>query len=81
MKTAISLPDAVFRRAERTAKQLKVSRSELYRRALESFIAGVRDREVTASYDAAWSDSESPAEVRFRRRAARKALLDVEWTE
>ncbi len=81
MKTAISLPDELFREGERTAKRLKLSRSEMYRRALESFIASVRDREVTASYDEAFAGAESKAEVQFRRRAAREALREVEWKE
>ena len=81
VKTAISIPDRVFREAERAAKRLKVSRSELYRRALEAFTATLRDREVTASYDAAFADSESEAEARLRRTAARKVLRDVEWKE
>ena len=81
MKTAISIPDPIFRRAEQAARRLKVSRSELYRRALESFIAGLADAEVTRSYDAAFGEPESKREASFRRRASRKALLDVEWQE
>lgn len=38
MKTAISIPDNLFRAAERAAARLNVSRSELYRRALEGFL-------------------------------------------
>jgi metal-responsive CopG/Arc/MetJ family transcriptional regulator len=34
MKTAISIPDDVFAAAERLARRLKKSRSELYSRAL-----------------------------------------------
>ena len=81
MKTAISIPDRVFREAEQAAKRLKVSRSELYRRALEAFLAQQRDRNVTASYDAAFGAPEPEGERRFRRRATRKALLAVEWQE
>ncbi|PSB04112.1 hypothetical protein C7B76_32230 [filamentous cyanobacterium CCP2] len=38
MKTAISLPDAVFEQAEALAQQLGVSRSELYTKALQSYL-------------------------------------------
>ncbi len=38
MKTAISLPDDLFKRAEVAAADLHVSRSELYRRALQIFL-------------------------------------------
>ncbi|MEB3336096.1 MAG: ribbon-helix-helix domain-containing protein [Leptolyngbyaceae bacterium] len=38
MKTAISLPDSVFEQAEALAKQLGVSRSELYTKALQAYL-------------------------------------------
>lgn len=38
MKTAISLPDAVFEQAEALAQQLGVSRSELYTKALQAYL-------------------------------------------
>ena len=81
MKTAISIPDQTFKEAEKTAKRLKLSRSELYRRALEAFLRVQRDRGVTESYDEAFSSPESDAEKRFRRRAARDALSNIEWNE
>ena len=41
MKTAISIPDDVFRRAERLAKRRKVSRSQLYTVALVQLPLGL----------------------------------------
>jgi antitoxin MazE6 len=38
MKTAISLPDALFEEAERVAARLGLTRSELYARALTRFV-------------------------------------------
>lgn len=38
MKTAVSVPDDLFERAERVAARLKVSRSELYARALAAYL-------------------------------------------
>jgi metal-responsive CopG/Arc/MetJ family transcriptional regulator len=38
MKTAISLPDPVFKQAEALAQQLGLSRSELYTKALQSYL-------------------------------------------
>jgi metal-responsive CopG/Arc/MetJ family transcriptional regulator len=38
MKTAISLPDPVFEEAEALAKQLGLSRSELYTKALKAYL-------------------------------------------
>ena len=42
MKTAISIPDDVFVSADRLAKRLHMSRSELYTRAIQQYIAECR---------------------------------------
>ena len=84
MKVAISLPDAVFRRIERAAKKLGLSRSELLARAAVEYLDELRSREVTASYDEGFGPapedrSTGPAEDALQREAARRALLNVEW--
>jgi hypothetical protein len=83
MKTAISIPDDVFAQAERVAKRLGLSRSELFTKAVQAFLATRVEGNVTASYDAAFgdgSDTEINAqEESFRREASRRALLNVEW--
>jgi metal-responsive CopG/Arc/MetJ family transcriptional regulator len=38
VKTAVSLPDDLFRLAEATARRLRVSRSELYAKAIAEFL-------------------------------------------
>lgn len=38
MKTAISLPDSIFKEAESLTKKLGVSRSELYTKALKAYL-------------------------------------------
>jgi metal-responsive CopG/Arc/MetJ family transcriptional regulator len=48
MKTAISIPDRVFRSAEQLAARLGVSRSELYSKALISLIEKHRDDLITS---------------------------------
>ena len=48
MKTAISVPDAVFREGEQLAKKLGKSRSELYATALAAFLEAHRRDDVTA---------------------------------
>jgi predicted transcriptional regulator len=49
MKTAVSIPDAIFKEAERLAKQRGWSRSQLYANAVAEYVeaqrhAGVRER-------------------------------------
>ena len=47
MKVAISLPDPVFASAEKLARRLRVSRSQLYAQALEEYLAKRQDAHVT----------------------------------
>ena len=48
MKTAISIPDAVFKSGEQLASRLRVSRSELYAKALKAFLEEHRDDLITS---------------------------------
>ena len=48
MKTAISIPDSVFRSAEQLAHRLGVSRSELYSKAVAELVEKHRDDLVTS---------------------------------
>jgi metal-responsive CopG/Arc/MetJ family transcriptional regulator len=52
MKTAVSLPDALFESADALAQRLGISRSALYARALEAFLADQRKGAVTRRLDA-----------------------------
>lgn len=52
MKTAVSIPDDVFRDADETATRLGWSRSQLYTRAIRDFLEGQEDDPVTAALDA-----------------------------
>jgi metal-responsive CopG/Arc/MetJ family transcriptional regulator len=61
MKTAISLPDPVFRSAERLAARLGVSRSELYCRALKDLLARHDEAAVTAQLDVVYGDRAADA--------------------
>jgi predicted transcriptional regulator len=81
MKTAISIPDEVFKRAERIAEKLGVSRSELFTRAMQEYLGVQRDANVTASYDEAFADAGQDDLIDFRREAAKKSLLSVEWSD
>jgi len=54
MKTAISLPDPVFRSAEQLAARLGISRSELYCRAIRELLARHDDAAITQQLDAVY---------------------------
>jgi predicted transcriptional regulator len=46
MKVAISVPDDTFEAAERMARRLRMSRSQLYARAVEAYVGAQRGSEV-----------------------------------
>src|SRR4051794_23854947 len=46
MKTAISIPDEIFEEAERLAKHVKRSRSEVYSRALAEYVRARTGRRI-----------------------------------
>jgi len=59
MKTAISLPDPVFRSAEQLANRLGISRSELYCRALKDLLARHDQSAITEQLDAVYGVPEN----------------------
>jgi len=77
MKTAISIPDEVFAEAERLARRLKKSRSELYSHALREYVARHSPEYVTETLDRICG--ESPPEKDFARAAASRTLRRSRW--
>jgi len=59
MKTAISIPDPIFQAAEEAAKQLSMSRSELYARAVEEFVTARCHGNVTEKLNEVYSENPS----------------------
>ena len=49
MKTAVSIPDRLFRAAEQLAARWGISRSELYAKALDALVDKHSDDAVTSS--------------------------------
>ena len=60
MKVAISLPDPVFADAEKLAKRLHISRSQLYVQALQEYLDKRADNRVTERLDAVYA-AQTPA--------------------
>jgi predicted transcriptional regulator len=78
MKTAISLPDDLFRRADRLARKLGVSRSRLYRDAVAEYIGRRDPQSITTSLDDAVAEI-GPELDRWSGEAARRTLERSEW--
>ncbi len=67
MKTAISIPDEVFSAAEKTAKRLGVSRSELYSTAVREYIVSHVAEHITESLDEIYSIEDSAVDPNILR--------------
>lgn len=79
VKTAISLPDTVFERAERLAGKLGLTRSRLYALALEQYLEQTDDQPgpVTEALNRVHADPQ-PADD-FGAAAARRLIEHGDW--
>ena len=70
MKTAISIPDHIFRAAESLANQLGMSRSELFTQAVKAYIEAHKHEGLREALDAVYSEESSTLE---------QALAQMQW--
>lgn len=59
MKTAISIPDQIYDRAEKLARRLGKSRSELYAKAVQNYVDRHQDDDVTAKLNTVYGSEPS----------------------
>jgi metal-responsive CopG/Arc/MetJ family transcriptional regulator len=78
MKVAVSIPDPVFAQGEALAKRMKLSRSKLYAKALDAFVADHVNSALTAQINAALDKIGNEPDP-FVAEAARQTLKRVEW--
>ncbi len=71
MKTAVSVPDAVYRAGERHAARRGMSRSRLYAEALEEYLARHSDEAVTERLNRVYSTEASRLDPRLASLQAR----------
>jgi metal-responsive CopG/Arc/MetJ family transcriptional regulator len=78
MKTAVSIPDDLFEEAERLAEELRTSRSKLYSRALQEFVARHAPDRLTATVNRVIEEAGGDIDE-LSRRASRRVLEQVDW--
>ena len=78
MKTAISIPDAVFRAAERQARRSRKSRSQLYTDAVTEYLCRHAPDEVTDAMNGV-VDQLGESRDPFVLAAASSVLARIEW--
>jgi metal-responsive CopG/Arc/MetJ family transcriptional regulator len=78
MKTAVSMPTPLFQRADRLARRLKRSRSQLYSEAIAEYLERHDPDAITQALDSVYPSSESPPDD-FVREAGQRILKSSEW--
>ena len=78
MKTAISIPDDVFSRAETFARHRNVTRSALFTIAVDEYLQRHRDDEVTQKLDEVYANEDSSLDPVFARLQA-LSLPKEDW--
>jgi metal-responsive CopG/Arc/MetJ family transcriptional regulator len=78
MKTAVSIPDELFKGAERLARRTRRSRSRLFSDALREYLARHTPDNVTESMDKALAQI-GKGQDEFVSSAARRSLEQSEW--
>jgi hypothetical protein len=78
MKTAVPIPDDLFRKADELASRMGKSRSEVYRDALADYVSRRDPGAVTRALDQV-ADELSTEERAFTSAAARRTLAQSEW--
>ena len=78
MKIAISVPDEIFEAGEHLAKQLGLSRSQLYADALSAYLTERGAAAVTAKLNAVYAAESSKLDPAFAHAQLRR-LADEAW--
>ena len=79
MKTAISIPDNLFEAAERVARRMGISRSELYQRAVARFLEQQSGDAVRETLDNVYGKKSNRDLDRLVKAAGEHILKDEKW--
>lgn len=78
MKTAISIPDKAFKKGERAAKKLGISRSEFYTQAVESYSDLLLEEHITEALNRVYSKESSKLDTVLSEIQSR-SILKESW--
>lgn len=79
MKVAVSIPDPLFAQADALARRLKLSRSKVYAKALDAFVADHDGEQLTQAMNAAIDAAGETGPDPFVLAAGRLVLQKTEW--
>jgi metal-responsive CopG/Arc/MetJ family transcriptional regulator len=77
IKTAISVPEDLFKEIDRFARERKCSRSEVFVRASEQYLEGLKTREMLDALNAAYGEEETEDEKLLRQKSKERYRTSV----
>ena len=78
MKTAISIPEKLFKRADKTARKMHLSRSALFCKAVKEFVEVRDNNDVTERLNQIYSNHSSQLDPAFMY-AQSQAIAKEAW--
>ncbi len=79
MKTAISVQNNLFQRAEKYAKQKKISRSQLFSKAVEEYLDKREEENLIAKINEVCDKVDTSLDP-FWKKVQSRVLLKDEWS-
>lgn len=68
IKTAISIPDDLFKDIEKLSKELHCSRSKVLTETAREYIEKLKNKKILESLDKVYSEKETEQEAELRRK-------------
>lgn len=69
MKTAISIPDEIFKEVEKYAKKHDYSRSEVFATAIKEYLEKIKSKLLLDALNEAYSEIESIEDISLKKKA------------
>ncbi len=77
MKTAISIPDNIFKEIDRFAKEHNYKRSEVFVMAVSDFLEKVKSQKLLEALNKVYTDEESSEDKTFRQKSKKHFAAKV----
>jgi metal-responsive CopG/Arc/MetJ family transcriptional regulator len=69
MKTAISIPDDLFKEVNTLARKNKTSRSQIFRTAVEEYLEKLKSHKLLEAINSAYANEETSEEMLLRKKS------------
>lgn len=69
MKTAISIPDDLFKEVNKLAQENKTSRSQIFCAAVEAYLEKLKSHKLLEALNSAYADEETSEEKLLRKKS------------